>query len=111
MRRQENRPPAWIVLAVLLAAGTADASDETGPEFAPPVRLKAGEKWLGEKRLYPSPVIHDVNGDGTRDVIVGDLPGRITFASFVKGEGGAMTLAAEKPLMSADGKPLKFHNW
>jgi hypothetical protein len=97
------------------AAGAATASDETaGKEdarFAPPVRLRAGEKWLGEGRLYPSPVMHDLDGDGVREVIVADLPGRPTFAKVARGADGAVAISAEKPLPGRDGQPLDFSNW
>lgn len=99
------RAAAAVLGALALAVtGTAQAAGET---FAPPVRLKAGGKFLGEKRLYPSPVFHDVDGDGRLDLVVGDLPGRLTWA---RGEAGG-TFAAEQDLPGADGKVLKFHNW
>ena len=89
---------------------TPGAADETGKEtirFAPAKRIKAGNAFLGAGRLYPSPVLHDVNGDGRPDVVVGDLFGRITVAH--RGADGA--LAAEQPVNDRDGRPLKFHNW
>ena len=110
----------WGVAAVLACmpgalSGAAAASDETAKaapaEFAPPVRIRAGDKWLGEKRLFPSPVLHDLDGDGVPEVVVADLPGRPTFARMVRGEGGAVTLSAESPLLGSDGKPLSFSNW
>lgn len=76
--------------------------------FASPVRLMAGEKYMGAKRLYPSPVFHDVNGDGKLDVVVGDLWGGLTVALRT---GDGMEFAAEKELENADGQPLKFNNW
>jgi len=84
-------------------AGTA----ETKVRFAAPKRMKAGASWLGEGRLYPSPAAHDLNGDGQLDVVIGDLPGRVTAA--LRGQDGS--LAAEAPVDKRDGKPLKFHNW
>ena len=92
--------------AVLL--GSPAAADETTEEirFAPPTRILAGEAFVGAGRLYPSPVMHDVNGDGLLDIVVGDLPGRVTVALRAK-DG----FAAETPLKDRDGKPLKFHNW
>lgn len=97
---------ALACAALFSALGAAQAPSEG---FAPPVRLKAGDKWLGEKRLYPSPVFHDVNGDGHLDIVVGDLPGKLTVA--LRKPGTAMAFEAEKDLLAASGKALKFNNW
>lgn len=91
-------------------SGRANTGASAAPTFAAPVRLQAGDKFMGEGRLYPSPVFHDVDGDGRLDVVIGDLPGRLTVALRVPGEGPPR-FAAEKPMLGADGQPLKFHNW
>lgn len=80
------------------------------PTFAPPVRLQVAGKWLGEGRLYPSPVLHDRNGDGLADLVIGDLRGLLTVALRQPGQGPA-TWAAEQKLLASDGQPLDFHNW
>src|SRR6187551_4116390 len=84
-----------------LASAPGDAP--VAPTFAPPVRLMAGEAFLGGGRLFPSPVFHDVNGDGLSDIVVGDLPGRLTVALRVKGDD-PRKFAAETELMASDGK-------
>ncbi|GAB4150698.1 MAG: hypothetical protein Fur0037_19310 [Planctomycetota bacterium] len=91
-------------LAAAAIAGTASAQ----ARFAEPVRLMAGEKFLGHGRLYPSPVFWDVDGDGRLDVVVGDLPGRLTFA-LRRGEG--LDFEPERKLTDAKGKQIDFHNW
>jgi hypothetical protein len=96
-------------LACLAPFATAQAAIQK-PEFAPPVRLKAGDKFMGENRLYPSPVFHDMNGDGRPDIVVGDLIGRMTVALRQPGDGPAR-YGAESKFMGADGKELDFHNW
>ena len=94
---------------LVLAAGlTAQSDAVTATGFAAPVRLKAGAEFMGGKRLYPSPVFHDVNGDGQLDIVIGDLRGHLTVSLR---RGAAMDFAAETRLMSADGRLLKFHNW
>lgn len=96
---------AFIPVLGLLAATAAQA-----PKFAAPVRLEAGGKGLGENRLFPSPMFHDIDRDGLLDLVVGDLRGKITVALRQKGEG-SVRYAAETKLLAKDGKELDFANW
>lgn len=100
--------PALPTAFVLVLVPVLVAQD--APRFAAPVRLQAGPKFLGERRAYPSPTLHDVDGDGALDVVIGDLPGRITYALREKGDG-VPRFGAERKLLGADGKQLDFHNW
>ncbi|HTF89809.1 MAG TPA: hypothetical protein VK843_15455 [Planctomycetota bacterium] len=106
--------PMLLASAVTGAAfSNSTAQAQTGPAiptFAQPARLKAGETFLGGKRLFPSPVFHDIDGDGLQDIVVGDLKGRLTVALRKPGKGPA-AYAAETNLMSVDGKEIDFHNW
>jgi hypothetical protein len=98
------RPP--LVLALLTAALAAQA-----PTFATPVRLTApAGTHHGHDRLYPSPALHDVDGDGRPDLVLGDLEGSITVARRLPGDG-TPAFAAPTPLRGADGRPFAFHNW
>jgi len=74
------------------------------------VRIMAGEGFAGAGRLYPSPVCHDIDGDGLLDLLIGDLPGRLTGALRIPG-AGPPRFGKEAPLLDAAGKPLKFDNW
>ena len=94
----------------LLACAAATAVAQA-PQFAPPVRLKAGDTFLGENRLYPSPVLHDLDGDGRVDVVVGDLVGALTVAPRANAAAGAPTYGPEAKVLAADGQPLDFDNW
>jgi hypothetical protein len=87
-----------------------EAAAQAADTFAPPVRLKAGDKFMGEGRLYPSPVFHDVNGDGLPDVVVGDLPGFLTVALRLPG-ADPTAFGPETNLKDFEGKDLKSHNW
>ena len=78
--------------------------------FAAPVQLKAGEKLLGENRYFPSPTFRDMNGDGLKDIVVGDLLGRLTVALREAGSG-PISFGAETKLQASDGKDITFHNW
>ncbi len=103
----------------LAAAGCAlflnsqlPAQDPGQPRFAAPKRIKAGDGFLGEGRLYPSPVLHDVNGDKRPDIVVGDLFGKVTVACRTTEDGDKVVrFGAEKPLKDRSGQQLKFHNW
>ena len=96
--------PRIVPFAVFVFAPLALAQQP--PTFAAPVRLVAGGAGLGEGRLYPSPVAHDVDGDDRLDLVVGDLRGRVTVALRT-----ADGYAAEQPLRAADGTEIDFHNW
>ena len=95
--------------AILFSSqGSADETDRT--RFAAPERIRAGDAFLGEGRLYPSPVLHDVNGDQLPDLVVGDLFGKVTVAHRLAAKS-PVAFGVEKPLNDRDGKPLRFHNW
>jgi hypothetical protein len=82
------------------------AQDALAPQFAAPVRLMAGDVPIGGKRAFPSPVLRDVNGDGKLDLVIGDLPGKLTVA--LRTEQG---YAAERPYLDQNGAQIDFHNW
>jgi hypothetical protein len=100
-------------LALAMAGGAAISSyglaqDSDGSvRFAAPKRIQAGGAFLGEGRLYPSPVLHDIDGDGRADVVVGDLFGRVTVAH----RSSDRSFSSEEKLKAKNGKELKFHNW
>lgn len=103
---------AGVALASLGLAGSGQlaAQGDAVAEFSTPVRIHAGEAFAGGRRMYPSPALHDVNGDGHADLVVGDLPGRITVALRTPGEG-PIGFGPEKPMKDRRGEHLKFNNW
>ncbi|MEZ6194392.1 MAG: hypothetical protein R3F20_01505 [Planctomycetota bacterium] len=105
------RTTASIALLALAGLGTATHAQKSDPAtFLAPVRLKSGDAFLGQGRLYPSPTVFDVDADGVPDVVIGDLIGKMTVALGSRGEEG-LTLGASMPMKAQDGNELRFHNW
>ncbi len=102
--------PATIGCAILFSAYVSAQAPEMQVQFAAPKRIQAGDTFLGEGRLYPSPVLHDVDGDKRLDIVVGDLIGKVTVAHRASGMQ-AVTFGPEKKLNDRSGKQLRFHNW
>jgi hypothetical protein len=101
-------------LVAVTFAGSLVFAQESRPigssYFAPPKRILADQKPMGQLRSYPSPVLEDMNGDGLSDIVIGDLPGYLTVALRLAGHGPPR-FGPEKRLSGADGKDLKFNNW
>ena len=76
-------------------------------KFAAPERLQANGEFVNEveKTLYPSPVLVDIDGDGQRELVVGDLFGYL----WVHEKSGSSWGPAKK--LQVDGKTLKLPNW
>ena len=94
---------------LLLAAAGLAFGAPLAAQFAAPVLLHAGSKPLGNKRAFPSPTAHDVDGDGRLDYVIGELPGRLTYALRLPGD--AIAFGPEQQLKDAEGKQLDFGNW
>ncbi len=90
-----------LVLSSLIQAQT--------PTFATPVRVRAGASFLGAGRMFPSPVFHDLDGDGLVDIVVGDLPGRLTVAR--RTAAVPAQFAAETKVLGKDGEQVDLQNW
>ena len=99
--------PSLLVLAT--AGAFAPSQQAPAPVFGPPVRIQAGETMLGEGRLFPSPVFHDVNGDGRLDIVVGDLRGHMTVA--LRTADPVAAYEKDNPVLGADGKIVDLQNW
>lgn len=98
------------VAAAQTAPPASAPSSMVAPKFAPPVRFEHDGAFLGATRLYPSPVIHDVDGDGAGDLVLGDLWGRVTVSTRIATDA-TPHFGAEKPIPASDGSELKFNNW
>jgi hypothetical protein len=94
-------------LAITSAATSVGRADD--PQFEQPVEITAGGKTYVQV-LYPSPVLYDVNGDGKRDLIIGDLQGYLQFAER-DSSGASTNWSTSKMMQDANGKDIKFSNW
>lgn len=87
-----------LMLTLAAAAGAA--------EFEAPVLLTQGDATF-EKTIYPTPVLQDLDDDGVRELVVGDLMG---YLNVCKPGATDVAWAAQEPV-KVDGKPLKLNNW
>ena len=76
--------------------------------FAAPEVVTVGGKSLKDK-IYPTPVLQDLDGDGIRELVIGDLWGNLFFAKPMADANDVTWSALRK--FQADGKPLKLNNW
>ena len=93
----------------LLGGGVILLSSRSGADFASPVTLTSGGTALGGTIRYPSPQLVDVDGDGARELIVGDLSGLVRVTRPV-GRDDELAWGELTPLIT-DGRELKFNNW
>lgn len=98
-----------LTAAALLCVASPQSDELTPPQFSPPIRLMSEDNPLGRKKMYPSPRLYDIDRDGQDELVIGDLPGRVTVAEKVQGAGPAQWGPLE-PFMSGK-RALKFRNW
>ena len=114
-------PLIWLLALMTSAFAQETAPADTDatkaapakPTFAAPVEVTNGnEAFRG--LIYPTPVLQDVTGDGTPELIVGDLRGQVWICRKPAAEGETQLSDTEWTKMEqaqAAGKPLKLQNW
>ena len=58
---------------LLLLLGLAPPGDDPARELLPPVRLEAGGKPIDTAIGHAAPFVGDIDGDGVRDLLVGQF--------------------------------------
>ena len=90
---------AKVVLAVALALAApvglaAPGGGDNDGELAPPVRLEAGGKPIDTEVGHAAPCVVDWDGDGVKDLLVGQFGGGLLWIFRNEGTNGAPKLAA-----------------
>ena len=97
---------ASLTCSLPFAAGLALCATTNAQQFDAPVELTAdGKPFHGI--LYPSPRLHDADGDGKAELLVGDLWGHIRVA---RAGDTATSFGAIDKLRARD-ELLKLNNW
>jgi hypothetical protein len=86
-----------------------DKDKPSTPVFEAPVELTAGGKPL-RGILYPSPTLHDSDGDQRPELWVGDLRGHIQIAK-PSGQPSSTSWGELEFLQAKNKKRLKLNNW
>ncbi|MFT7486330.1 MAG: hypothetical protein ACI9F9_002185 [Candidatus Paceibacteria bacterium] len=94
---------------VLCGAGLCSAPLLVGEaQFAAPVPITVGSEPI-RGFSYPSPTLHDLDGDGSVELLVGDLRGRVVAAQ-PRGKSGAFDWQGLDSLQVGD-EDLRLNNW
>ena len=80
-----------LVLAML---GLTPAADDPAKELLPPVRLEAGSKPIDTEIGHAAPFVGDFDGDGVRDLLVGQFGGGVLWVFRNEGTNDRPKLAA-----------------
>jgi hypothetical protein len=77
-----------LIVGLATAQEAPTSSESSLPSFTEPVRLEAaGKRIRVESPGYAAPCLHDVNGDGRKDLVVGQFSGG-KMQIFLRGEEG-----------------------
>jgi hypothetical protein len=83
-----------LVLSVLGLAPPTTAAGPTSKELAPPVRLEAAGKVIDTDVGHAAPFVGDIDGDGVRDLLVGQFGEGLLWVFRNEGTNDKPKLAA-----------------
>jgi hypothetical protein len=82
---------AWMIALMGLNASSGLVR---GDDLAPPVRLEAGGKPIDTEVGHAAPFVYDWDGDGVRDLLVGQFGGGVLWIFRNEGTNAQPRLAA-----------------
>ncbi len=90
-----------------------DKVADTGVLLGEPELLMVGDEPLNEdgQMMHPSPAIFDVDNDGANELVIGTIFGGVYASENTNDETGDPVWTEPVVVNTADGEPLKLHNW
>ncbi len=96
----------FSTLPLVASSSLVAQGDPAKPTFAPLVELKAGGESITEM-MYPSPVLHDIDRDGIRELVIGDIFGHIRVGE----PADTATTWSKLTKVHANDEILRLNNW
>ena len=84
----------WSALVIALMSLNASNAPALGDNLAPPVRIEAAGKPIDTEVGHAAPFVYDFDGDGVKDLLVGQFGGGILTIYRNEGTNAQPKLAA-----------------
>lgn len=103
-----------MALMTLLATCWAPVvAQESQSKFDDPVFLQVDDAPMNEdgKMMYPSPVVFDIDNDGTNELVIGTIFGALLACENSNEGSGDPVWEAPVVVNTHDGEPIDLNNW